>query len=155
EDICFSSELSPHWRVLGNRRPCEFFSRVASTMGDRRAMGIKQNVVQELQARQPVAPETLTEADLNELPGPTPSPQIPQRQRGLWSFLTWQFAIAPIVAAGSSLFIGSGHTLANEDQGDRAADHQKGQPDATLDHDPAAARTPGDNPGDQTDASLH
>jgi hypothetical protein len=115
-------------------------------------MGIKQNGKQNsarvLQVRQPIAGENLT-----ELVGSRAPPRIPQRQRGLWSFLTWQFVIAPIIAAGSS-FIGNGHSLAAEDQDDRAADHQKGQPDAASDHDQAAAGIPDDSRDDQTDASL-
>jgi hypothetical protein len=117
-------------------------------------MGIKQHKALALQVRQPVARKTFAEADLSELAGSRGSPQMPQRQRGLWSFLTWQFVIAPIVAVASSFFIGNGHALATEDQDGRAADHHKGQPDATLDHDQAAARTPDDNPEHQTDASL-
>src|SRR5580704_10248228 len=104
-------------------------------------MGIKQNGKQNgaqvLQVRQPIDGKNLTEEDLTELAGSRAPPRIPQRQRGLWSFLTWQFVIAPIVAAGS--FIGNGHAPATEDQDDRAADHQKGQPDAASDHDQAAA----------------
>lgn len=128
-------------------------------------MGIKQNGkqngAQALQVRQPIvrqpiAGENLTEENLTELAGSRAPPRIPQRQRGLWSFLTWQFVIAPIVAAGS--FIGNGHAPATEDQDDRAADHQKGQPDAASDHDQTAAAgaagTPDDSRGDQTDASL-
>jgi hypothetical protein len=118
-------------------------------------MGIKQDRAQALQVRQPTAVENLTEEDFAELAGSRASHRIPQRQRGLWSFLTWQFVIAPIVAAGSSFFIGNRHALTTEDQDDRAADHQKGQPDAASDHDQAAAKTPGDSGDDQTDASLY
>jgi hypothetical protein len=117
-------------------------------------MGIKQNRAQVLQVRHPIAGENLTDEDLTELAGSRASPRMPQRQRGLWSFLTWQFVIAPIVAAGSSFFVGNGHALTTEDQDDRAADHRKGQPDAASDHDQAAAGTPGDSRDDQTDASL-
>jgi hypothetical protein len=123
------------------------------------AMGIKQNgkknSAQVLQVRQPIAGKNLTEEDLTELAGSRAPPRIPQRQRGLWSFLTWQFVIAPIVAAGS-FFIGNGHAPATEDQDDRAAHHQNGQPDAASDHDQAAAGaawTPDGRDG-QTDASL-
>jgi hypothetical protein len=112
-------------------------------------MAIEQNRAQVLRVRQPIAGENLT-----ELAGSRASPRIFQRQRGLWSFLTWQFVIAPIVAAGSSFFIGNGHALTTEDQDDRAADHQKGQPDAASDHDQAASGTPGDSRDDQTDVSL-
>ena len=124
------------------------------------AMGIKQNgkknSAQVLQVRQPIAGKNLTEEDLTELAGSRAPPRIPQRQRGLWSFLTWQFVIAPIVAAGS-FFIGNGHAPATEDQDDRAAHHQNGQPDAASDHDQAAAGaawTPDDGRDGQTDASL-
>ena len=117
-------------------------------------MGIKQDRARVLQVRQPIAAENLTEENFTELAGSRASPRVPQRQRGLWSFLTWQFVIAPIVVAGSSFFIGNRHALATEDPGDRAADHQKGQPDAASDHDQAAAKTPGDGGDDQTDASL-
>jgi hypothetical protein len=123
-------------------------------------MGIKQNgkqnSAQALQVRQPIAGKNLTEEDLTELAGSRAPPRILQRQRGLWSFLTWQFVIAPIVAAGS-FFIGNGHAPATEDQDDRAAYHHKGQPDAASDHDQAAAGTawtPDDGRDGQTDASL-
>ena len=123
-------------------------------------MGIKhngkQNSAQLLQVRQPIAGKNLAEEDLTELAGSRAPPRIPQRQRGLWSFLTWQFVIVPIVAAGS-FFIGDGHARATEDQDNRAADHQNGQPDAASDHDQAAtgaAWTPDDGRDDQTDASL-
>jgi hypothetical protein len=123
-------------------------------------MGIKQsgkqNSAQELQVRQPIAGKNLTEEDLTELAGSRAPPRIPQRQRGLWSFLAWQFVIAPIVAA-ESFFAGHGHAPATEDQDDRAADHHRGQPDAASDHDQAAAgaaSTPDDGRDDQTDASL-
>ncbi len=123
-------------------------------------MGIKQNgkknSAQVLQVRQPIAGKNLTEEDLTELAGSRAPPRIPQRQRGLWSFLTWQFVIAPIVAAGS-FFIGNGHAPATEDQDDRATHHQNGQPDAASDHDQAAAGaawTPDDGRDGQTDASL-
>ena len=123
-------------------------------------MGIKQNGKQNgaqvLQVRQPIAGKNLTEEDLTELAGSRAPPRIPQRQRGLWSFLTWQFVIAPIVAAGS-FFIGNGHAPAAEDQDDRAAHHQNGQPEAAPDHDQAAAGaawTPDDGRDGQTDASL-
>jgi hypothetical protein len=125
------------------------------------AMGIKQNGKQDsaqvLQVRQPIAGENLAEEDLTELAGSRAPPRIPQRQRGLWSFLTWQFVIAPIVAAAGSYFIGNGHALATEDRDDRAADHLKGQPDAASDHDQAPAGAtgiPDDSRDDQTDASL-
>ena len=101
-------------------------------------MGIKHS--RALAASSPTANsrENFTEEDLTELAGSRASPRTPQRQRGLWSFLTWQFVIAPIVAA-AFFFIENGHALATEDQDDRAADHQKGQPDAASDHDQAAA----------------
>jgi hypothetical protein len=116
-------------------------------------MGIKQSSAQVLQVGPPIAGEDLTEEYLSELAGSRAPPRTPQRQRGLWSFLTWQFVIAPIVAA-ASYFIGNGHALATDDQDDRAADHQKGQPDAASDHDQAAVGTPDGSPHDQTDASL-
>ena len=117
-------------------------------------MGIKQKRARALQVRQPISNEDLKE-DLTELAESRASPRIPQRQRGLWSFLTWQFIIAPIVAAGSFLFIGNGHAGTSEDQDDRAADHQKWQVDAASDHDRAATGIAGDGRDDQTDASSH
>jgi hypothetical protein len=117
-------------------------------------MGIKPNRAQLFQFRLLVADEDLNEKDLTELAGSRAPPRKPQRQRSLWSFLTWQFVIAPIIAAAS--IIGNGHALAAEDQDDRA-DHQKGQPDAASDHDQAAAGTTvpdDDGRSDQTDSSL-
>ncbi|MBV9560367.1 MAG: hypothetical protein JOY90_07895 [Bradyrhizobium sp.] len=120
-------------------------------------MGIKRSSARVLQFRRPTAGEDLTENDLTELAGSRAPPRTPRRQRGLWSFLTWQFVIAPIVAAASS-FIGNGHASATDDQDDRIADHQKGQPDAASDHGQAAvgtaAETPDDGRNDQTDSSL-
>jgi hypothetical protein len=137
-------------RICAFARSLRFFCHVVA------GMGIKQSSAQVLQVRPPIAGEDLTDEDLTELAGSRAPPRIPQRQRGLWSFLTWQFVIAPIIAAGSS-FIGNGHTLATEDQDDRAADHQKGQPDAASDHDQAAAGAAGtadDSRDGKADASL-
>ena len=78
---------------------------------------------------------------------------MPQRQRGLWSFLTWPFVIAPIVAAETFL-AGNGHAVAAEDQDDRATAHGKGQPGAAPDQDQTAAgpaHAADDSQGDQTD----
>jgi hypothetical protein len=110
-------------------------------------MGIKQTDSPALRVRQPARVEELT-----ELAGSRAPPKIPQRQRGLWSFLTWPFVIAPIVAAETFL-AGNGHAIAAEDQDDRA-DHGKGQPDAAPDQDQAAAgaaHAADDSQGDQTD----
>jgi hypothetical protein len=119
-----------------------FFSHVVP------AMGIKRDNAPVLQVRQLVPNE-----DLSELAGSRALPPTPQRQRGLWSFLTWPFVIAPIVAA-ESFFVGNGNALTSEDQDDRAADHAKGQPDAAIDHGQAvagAAQTPDDSQDDKTD----
>jgi hypothetical protein len=138
ENSCFSSNF---------QRACAFASREFLPWG-LGGMGIKQSCEQVLHVRQPTGGQ-----DLAELAGSRAPPRTPQRQRGLWGFLVWQFVIAPIVAATSSL-IGGGHALATEDQDGRAADHQKGQPDAASGHDQAAAGTPEDSRNDQTDASL-
>jgi hypothetical protein len=119
-----------------------FFSDVVPTMG------IKQTDAPALRVRRSAIVE-----DLTELAGSRAPAKTPQRQRGLWSFLTWPFVIAPIVAAESFL-AGNSHVLAAEDQDDRAADHGKGQPDASSDQDQAAAgaaHAADDSQGDQTD----
>jgi hypothetical protein len=115
-------------------------------------MGIKQDRARALRVRQPISDEDLKE-DLTELAGSRASPRIPQRQRALSSFLTWQFIVAPIVAAGSFLFIGNGHAGTGDDRDGRAADHQKWQVDAASDHDQAPTGIAGDGRHDQTDAS--
>jgi hypothetical protein len=115
-------------------------------------MGIQSINAPLRQMRRPAPPAP--SEDLTELAGSRAAPQTPQRQRGLWSFLTWPFVIAPIVAA-EALLVGNGHALATEDQDDRAADHGREQPDVPADHDQivaGAAHTPDDSRDDGTDA---
>jgi hypothetical protein len=91
--------------------------------------------------------------DVFELAGSRAPPKAPQRQRGVWSFLTWPFVIAPIVTAESFL---NGHALPTGDQEDRAADPAKSQSNSTSDHDQTmavAAKAPDDSLDDQTDTS--
>ena len=115
-------------------------------------MGIQPINAPLRQMRRPAPPAP--SEDLTELAGSREPARIPQRQRGLWSFLTWPFVIAPIVAAEASL-VGNGHALATEDQDDRAADHGREQPDVPADHEQivaGAAHTPDDSRDDETDA---
>jgi hypothetical protein len=118
-------------------------------------MGIKHSSGRLPQVRKPISGGDLTEKAPTELAGLRAPPRTPQRQRGLWGFLVWQFVIAPIVAAAS--LIEGGHALATDDQDDRPSDHQKDQPDSGSDHNQAAvgtaAGTPDDSRNDQTDAS--
>ena len=91
-----------------------------------------------------------------ELAGSRALPRAPERQRGLWSFLTWSFVIAPIVTA-ESFFAKNGHTLTPaDDQNDPSTYHDKDQLAATSDQDPtvaAAAIASGGSQEDNTDAS--
>ena len=91
-----------------------------------------------------------------ELAGSRAPPRAPERQRGLWSFLTWSFVIAPIVTA-ESFFAKNGHALTPaDDQNDPSAYHDKHQLAATPDHDPAVAAATIASDGsqeDNTDAS--
>ena len=91
-----------------------------------------------------------------ELAGSRAPPRAPERQRGLWSFLTWSFVIAPIVTA-ESFFAKNGHALTPaDDQSDASAYHDKDQLAATPDHDPtvaAAAIASDGTQEDNTDAS--
>jgi hypothetical protein len=114
-------------------------------------MGIQRIEATAPRARQPAVEE------LSELAGSRAPPKIPQRQRGLWSFLTWPFVIAPIIAAESFL-AGSNHAVASEDQDDRAAGHGSGLPNAPLGHDQAvasAARASDDVQADNADVRSH
>jgi len=82
---------------------------------------------------------SLTVADeLTELAGSRALPKAPERQRGLWSFLTWSFVIAPIVTAEAS-FAKTASALSNssDDQSNYAALVDKG-PAHAADHDPSA-----------------
>ena len=91
-----------------------------------------------------------------ELAGTRAPPRAPERQRGLWSFLTWSFVIAPIVTA-ESFFAKNGHTLTPaDDQNDPSTYHDKDQLAATSDQDPtvaAAAIASDGSQEDNTDAS--
>jgi hypothetical protein len=91
-----------------------------------------------------------------ELAGSRALPRAPERQRGLWSFLTWSFVIAPIVTA-ESFFAKNGHTLTPaDDQNDPSTYHDKDQLAATSDQDPtvaAAAIASDGSQEDNTDAS--
>ena len=91
-----------------------------------------------------------------ELAGSRAPPRAPERQRGLWSFLTWSFVIAPIVTA-ESFFAKNGHTLTPaDDQNDPSTYHDKDQLAATSDQDPtvaAAAIASDGSQEDNTDAS--
>ena len=114
-------------------------------------MGIERIVPPAPRVRQPAVEQ------LSELAGSRAPPKMPQRQRGLWSFLTWPFLIAPIIAA-ESLLAGNSHALADQDQDDRSPDHGNGHPNATPDHDPAVAgstHVADDAPRDGTDAMPH
>src|ERR1700693_3404976 len=78
-----------------------------------------------------------------ELAGSRAPPKPPERQRGLWSFMTWSFVLGPIMTAES--FLGKdGHALAQaaEDQDNPNAVHDKGPPDSTSDEGQALAAVP-------------
>ena len=83
---------------------------------------------------------SLTRGDeASELVGSRAPPKIPERQRGLWSFLTWSFVIAPIVAA-EAFFAKNASALSasSDDQSQYANVAHKAPADAAPDHDPTA-----------------
>jgi hypothetical protein len=113
-------------------------------------MGIQQIGAALSQTRSPTVANEVT-----ELAGSRAPPRAPGRQRGLWSFLTWSFVIAPIVTA-EAFFAKNASALNNslDDQGNYAAVVDKGPADAAADHDSSAlAGVVVDNsPEDDSDA---
>ena len=97
-------------------------------------MGIQQVGAALSQARSPTVADEVT-----ELAGSRAPPRAPERQRGLWSFLTWPFVIAPIVTA-EAFFAKNASALNNslDDQSNYAAVVDKGPADAAADHDLSA-----------------
>ena len=97
-------------------------------------MGIQQIGAALSQARSPTVADEAT-----ELAGSRAPPRAPERQRGLWSFLTWPFVIAPIVTA-EAFFAKNASPLNNslDDQSNYAAVVDKGPADAAADHDSSA-----------------
>jgi hypothetical protein len=98
------------------------------------SMGIQQIGAALSQARSPTVADEVT-----ELAGSRAPPRAPERQRGLWSFLTWSFVIAPIVTA-EAFFAKNASALNNslDDQSNYAAVVDKGPADAAADHDSSA-----------------
>ena len=83
---------------------------------------------------------SLTVADeLTELAGSRAPPRAPERQRGLWSFLTWSFVLAPIVTA-EAFFAKNTSALSNssDDQSNYAAVVDNGPAHAAADPNPSA-----------------
>ena len=83
---------------------------------------------------------SLTVADeVTELAGSRAPPRAPERQRGLWSFLTWSFVIAPIVTA-EAFFAKNASALSNssDDQSNYAAVVDNGPAHAAADPNPSA-----------------
>jgi hypothetical protein len=83
---------------------------------------------------------SLTVADeLTELAGSRAPTIAPERQRGLWSFLTWSFVLAPIVTA-EAFFAKNASALSNssDDQSNYAAVIDKGPAHAAADPNPSA-----------------
>ena len=91
-----------------------------------------------------------------ELAGSRAPPRAPERQRGLWSFLTWSFVIAPIVTA-ETFFAKNAYALgqAADDQNNSGGGLDKGPAEATTDHNPSAvaAVIADDSRDDDADAS--
>jgi hypothetical protein len=74
-----------------------------------------------------------------EISGSRAPPRAPERQRGLWSFLTWPFVFASIATA-DTFFPKNGHAvIVGEDQDNPVASHVGDQPGATFDHDQPVA----------------
>ena len=55
--------------------------------------------MQRLRLASPPAQRLASSADFVELSRSRNPPRAPERQRGLWSFLTWPFILAPIAVA--------------------------------------------------------
>jgi hypothetical protein len=74
-----------------------------------------------------------------ELAGSRAPPRAPERQRGLWSFLTWSFVIAPIVTT-ETFFAKNAYAFgqAADDQNNSGAGLDKGPAGATADNSPSA-----------------
>jgi hypothetical protein len=80
----------------------------------------------------------------------TPMP-LAQRERGLWSFLTWSFFISQVLAAGS--FVGSSaHAAGDADAAAGSTDHASAQGGAGPQHLVAALHA---NASEETATSAH
>ena len=73
--------------------------------------------MQRLRLASPPAQRLASSADFVELSRSRNSPREPERQRGLWSFLTWPFILAPIAAA-EAFVPQHGHTNLTDEQDD-------------------------------------
>jgi hypothetical protein len=76
--------------------------------------------IQRLRLVSPPAQRLACSADIIELSRSRNPPRGPERQRGLWSFLTWPFILAPIAAA-EAFVPQHGHTNLTDEQNDSSA----------------------------------
>ena len=76
--------------------------------------------MQRLRLASPPAQRLASSADFVELSRSRNPPREPERQRGLWSFLTWPFILAPIAAA-EAFVPQHGHTNLTDEQDDSSA----------------------------------
>jgi hypothetical protein len=109
--------------------------------------------IQRLRLASPPAKLLRSPIDFVELSRSRNPPRPPERQRGLWSFLTWPFILAPIAAADAFL-PHSGH--ANPDDQDDSSASQKhattpAPPDVLASAAPAGVNE--QPPGDANDVS--
>jgi phage-related protein len=95
--------------------------------------------IQRLRLASPPAQRLPPSTDFVELSRSRRPPRGPERQRGLWSFLTWPFILAPIAAAEA--FVSQhGHTDLTDEQGDSSTRHIHA--DAPTSQDVLAAGAP-------------
>jgi hypothetical protein len=111
-------------------------------------MGIQQTGVPLTQTR--------SLGEVSELVDSRAPPRAPERQRGLWSFLTWSFVIAPFVTA-EAFFAKNASALSNssDDQSNYGGVLDKDPAHATADNDPSslASVVPDNSQEDDSDAS--
>jgi hypothetical protein len=112
--------------------------------------------IQQTGAPLPPTPGLKLSDEVFDLAGSRAPPRAPERQRGLWSFLTWSFVIAPIVAT-ETFFAKNAYALgqAADDQNNSGASLDKGPAGATADNSPSAvaAVIADDGRDDNADAS--
>lgn len=102
-------------------------------------------------------PKQVTEDDDNyifQLAGSRKTAKVPQRQRGIWSFLVSPFVFSSLIAVQSALAKGHSAPGEEEDAANNQASHANGVSPASP-NDPSAAtsHSPDDRIGDQTGSS--
>jgi hypothetical protein len=132
--------------IFTKKRFWDYLSKLSATsrVSNVVAAGTMIRMVPTMGIRQIGAPLSQTGGlklsdEVFELAGSRAPPRAPERQRGLWSFLTWSFVIAPIVTA-ETFFAKNASALgqAAEEQNNSVGGLDKGSAEATTDHNPSA-----------------